>query len=130
MFFRKGRRVYNSHSYVYAFKYERKTDSSQVFRCRSVDGTGKECLSRVILAGNSYTPSNDHTCIVKPAPNIYERDVIVRKAKAVGLKFKAVSASNVLRSLLENYAHDNVILPDPTNLQRIVNRTRASNLLN
>jgi hypothetical protein len=27
---------------------------------------------------------------------------------------------------LKNYAHENVILPDPTNLQRIVNRTRAS----
>ena len=51
---------------------------------------------------------------------------MVKKTKAVELKFKAVSTSHILRTLLENDALDNVILSEPTNLQRIVNRTRAS----
>ena len=51
---------------------------------------------------------------------------MVKKTKAVELKFKAVSTSHILRTLLENDALDNVILSEPTNLRRIVNRTRAS----
>ncbi|EFX69194.1 hypothetical protein DAPPUDRAFT_113862 [Daphnia pulex] len=80
-----------------------------------------QCITNFLTKFNKFLVDNcnDHTGTVKPAPNIYERDVIVRKAKAVGLKFKAVSASNILRPLLENYAHENVILPDPTNLQRV-----------
>jgi hypothetical protein len=63
---------------------------------------------------------------------------MVRKAKAVELKFKAVLASNILRTLLENYALDNVILlhcqsiilSEPTDLQRIVNVPELANVRN
>ena len=110
---------------MFAFKNERKTDWSTVYRCRARDSSGKECAARVVVSGSTYTPSNPHTCIATPAVNMHEKHVITRDAKIGGLKCKAVSAANIIQPLLQVHAKDDIILPDPDLLARVVNRARA-----